>query len=384
MRMLRRLVPLAVAVCAAAGASVADAASGPAALTLRLADLAPGYFPLGGCDQDSLEYYAPKGRFRPQPGCVIEFVRAWTAPGVAPGPGTVLSAAVTYQRAAAPRAALREPDAFASVVFDPAPEDFEVVAPAPAIGDEAVLLRVVDGSYAVVWRSGSTLAAVLAGRSLIGRRRDTADVDLRAATLQLAAAQQARIATPTPLRRADNDASEVAFDDPGLDLPIWWLGRKLPQRGALPALRFGGGMPAGIFGSDRDLGPILFYGRRDSRAEVLIVLAQPEILHRPALRRDLRRMRRDRCNLIRRLTLRRGRATIFQRSPRCPKLDVRKTADAFADTNAVVVLPGVVALVSADECVSCSGPVSRYESIAGMRRIVRALRQREPRDPATP
>jgi hypothetical protein len=75
---------------------------------------------------------------------------------------------------------------------------------------------------------------------------------------------------------------------------------------------------------------------------------------------------------------------LFHRSPRCPKLDVRKTPDALDDVTAIVRLPGVVAIVAADDCVSCHGPVSRYESIAGMRRIVRALRPREPRAVGAP
>lgn len=375
-RRLRTALLTLAAALLAGPAPAADAAPGPAALTLRLTDLAPGYFPLGGCDGYSLQYYAPKGHFRPQPGCMIEFARAWTEPGAAPGPGTVLSAAVAYDRTAAPQAALREPGAFASVAFDPAPEDFEVVAPAPTIGDEAVLLRIVDGSYAVVWRSGSTLAAVLAGRLVGSRRPDTADVDLRAAALQLAVAQQARIAIPTPLRPADNDGSEVAFDDPGLDLPIWWLGRTLPRRGELPALRLAGGLPSALI--DERLGPVMVYGHRGARADVVVVLAPPRLLQRPAMRRELRRRRRDRCSQIRHVALRDGRATIFQRSPRCPKLDVRKSPDALTDTTAVVVLHGVVALISADDCTNCHDPVSRYESIEGMRRIVRALRPREP------
>jgi hypothetical protein len=102
------------------------------------------------------------------------------------------------------------------------------------------------------------------------------------------------------------------------------------------------------------------------------------------MRRRLRRLRRDPCSQIRRVAVRDGRATIFQRSPRCPKLDERKTPDALTDTTAVVVLRGVVVLADADDCTSCHGPVSRYESIEGMLRIVRALRPREPRGMALP
>jgi hypothetical protein len=374
-RRARLLVPLAV--CALALTAVPAPAAAPAAsaLTLRLVDLPPGYgTPFGRCDDSP-----PLGDVVPLVrACKIEFVRYWTAPGATPGPAVVTSAAIVFTSAQRAESALDDPLNAASLAFDPASDDFEVAGPAPAIGDEAVLLRASDGRVVVVWRSGPVLATLLVGNGFVRR-----PVDLQTA-LALAAKQQARIAAPTPLPPTD-DGSEVALDDPGLDLPVWWLGRELPRRGALPGLRFAGSVPGDLFGSDRhDLGPMLFYGRRDSRADVVLQLARPSLLHRPAMRRELRRMRQDRCNLLRRVTLRDGRATIFQRSPRCPKLDVRKTADALADSTAVVVLPGLVALVLADGCVSCRGPVSRYESIAGMRRIARALRPREPRGLTTP
>ena len=75
----------------------------------------------------------------------------------------------------------------------------------------------------VVWRSGNTLAAVMAA----GRSRE---VDDGTAAL-LAQRQQARIARPTPLKAVDNYDAEVALENPALDLPVYWLGRNFKTGG---------------------------------------------------------------------------------------------------------------------------------------------------------
>lgn len=360
-----------------AGATWASAAPAPQALTLRVTDLDPGYVPFGRCESEPALVEAVRFANR---NCIIQFMRIWTAPQSDSDPPVVASAAAVFESPQRAAATLAHPRYVASLAFDTNREDLEVVAPATALGDEIVALRGADGSAVVLWRSGAVLAGLWADQSW--QNRDRASVP---ATLALAVKQQARIASPTPLPRDDSDYRELALDDPGLDLPVWWLGRELPRRGALPGLRLVGSWPNDFIGSGRrDFGPALFYGRRGSEANVLLQLARHSLLRRPAMRRELRRMRQDRCNLVRRVTLRDGHATIFQRSPRCPKLDLRKTPDALNDTTAVVVLPGVVAVVLADDCVSCQGPVSRYESIAGMCRLVHALRLREPQDIALP
>lgn len=375
--MSRPITTLALALALlVAGAASAGAEFAPRDLTLRLTDFPPGYAVLVPTCSDQ----APIADLAPGTGhaCEMDFWHVWTASGTGSDPAMVISTVLVLPSAERAATALADPLDVASLAL-PEFEQPRIVSPAPAIGDEAVLLRGADGSAAVLWRSGPVLAGLLADAALIRHR--TIDVQT---TLNLATLQQARIAAPTALQPGDNEGGAVPLDDPGLDLPIWWLGRELPGRGALPELRFVGSIPGNLFGDVEDAGPILFYGRRHSRAQVTLALVRPRFMHRPAVRRDLRRMRHSRCYPLRRLTLRGGRATIFQRSPRCRKLDERKTPNALDDTTAVVTLPGVVAIVAADDCVSCHGPVSRYESIAGMRRIVRALRLREPRAVATP
>jgi hypothetical protein len=46
------------------------------------------------------------------------------------------------------------------------------------------------------------------------------------AAAAFAARQQAHIAKPTPLTAADNYDGEVALENPSLDLPVYWLGRR--------------------------------------------------------------------------------------------------------------------------------------------------------------
>lgn len=369
--MIRPITTLALTLTLlAAAAASAGAELAPRDLTLRLTDFPAGY----SASPQTCGSGAPIADMAPRTGrgCEIYFWHVWTSPDTRLVPLMVISTVLVLPSANSAARTLADPLHAASLAL-PYLEDPTLAEPTPALGDEAVLLHGADGSAAVLWRSGPVLAGLLADRSL--RRHSPMDVQ---ATVDLATAQQARIAAPTRLSPTDNAGGAVALDDPGLDMPVWWLGHELPRRGSLPALQLTGSLSVQIFGRSRDLGPILFYGRLGSRANVWLQLARPSILRRSAMRRDLRRMRRDRCYLIRRLTLRRGRATIFQRSPRCPKLDVRQTADALDDTTAVVVLPGVVAIVVADDCGDCHGPVSRYESIAGMLRIVRALRLREP------
>jgi antitoxin (DNA-binding transcriptional repressor) of toxin-antitoxin stability system len=381
LRTRRLLLPLAACVLAlGVTATPATAASAdPAQLVLRLPDLPAGY---GLLSRECSRRETPLSDLAPSAdrSCESYFARFWTTPDMQPGPAVVISAAVVLKTAQRAAVAFEDPRHVASLLSELDREDFNVVEPAPAIGDEAVLLRATDGSAVVVWRSGPVLAALLAAPGRHARN----DINLQA-TIALATAQQTRIAAPTPVRPADNDSSEVALDNPGLTLPVWWLDRELLRRGKLPALRLLTSVPSGLFDdAGPDFGPTLLYGHAGARSDVVLTLVRPSLLRRPAMRRYLRRMRRDPCSMVRHVARSDGRATIFQRSPRCPKLDVRETPDALDDTTAVVVLPGVVVFAYADACVSCRGPVSRYESIAGMRRIVKALRLREPSESTTP
>lgn len=203
-----------------AALSVLLAASAPAGavvpkdLALRLTDLGPGYSVEDEtCDPATLYDDGPSQILEQigalhHTGCRIGFWRAWKAPGAPAGPLGVSSHVFVFDSTDGPEAALTHPQTVVAYLSGDAPE---MVPPAPAIGDEAVLLhgdmqRVGRRSWwsaTVLWRSGSVLAAV----RTISRRN--ADASTQAA-LRLAAVQQARIASPTPLGSDDNDDAEVA------------------------------------------------------------------------------------------------------------------------------------------------------------------------------
>ncbi len=109
---------------------------------------------------------------------------------------------------------------------------------------------------------------------------------------------------------------------------------------------------------------VLSYGRRMSDAYV--ELLEPGAPGKPAARRELRRFRRTGCNRSAPLPLASGRATVYWQARHCSSRRVAPFA--------VVEWAGAVAIVTAEP-----GP---YDSLAGMRAIVRALRIREPSDPA--
>ncbi|HMJ04221.1 MAG TPA: hypothetical protein VK506_14865, partial [Conexibacter sp.] len=214
-----RTLALLTAFVALLAAAAPASAARPEDLALRLADLGPGYLiPDESCVATRLRGDGTSrvvdriGRLGHR-GCEIEFWRAWVPPGAPAGPHGVSSHALVFDDAEGPELALTRPRTIVSFMYLPTREELEVVEPAPAIGDEAVLLRGPTERFrrrtwwsaVVLWRSGNVLAAV---EAIGGGSFDTS----AQATLRLAAAQQARIAAPTPLGPTDNDDAEVGLD----------------------------------------------------------------------------------------------------------------------------------------------------------------------------
>lgn len=242
----RRVLALALAATAFAlvGAPAAPAAAAPpdpAPLLLRLPDLGPGYAVQGagfsGANRSCAQIHFPTrhvprvlnqlGRFANR-GCTLTFERAWTAPGTNPGPEDVTSVAFAFDAVDGARAMLTHARAVAATMMGAPPRYLPLPRPAASIGDEAVRLRLrftvrrrQHTIVFVVWRSGSVVGLV----STSSMRAGNADAE---AAHRLATAQQARIATPTPLRAPVNDDRLVLLDDPGLAVPVMWLGERLP------------------------------------------------------------------------------------------------------------------------------------------------------------
>lgn len=252
------LVLTAMAVLAAgAFAALALAAGGSsrdeAAQLLRLGDLPLGYVtvelledrghvaecePLTDPDDTPAHMARFIERFHPR-GCIFGFQQLFGEPGGPPGPlliGTGVLDARSKAEADAGWAVA--PEMLGRLLGDHLPK------PAPAPVKIGSATRLFHGSARIaysgggrepltflVWRSGQTLAAVMAA----GRSRGVDD----AAVGLLARRQEARIAKPTPLRPSENYDAEVALENPALDLPVYWLGRHFKTgHGVAPANLF--------------------------------------------------------------------------------------------------------------------------------------------------
>jgi hypothetical protein len=260
----------------------------------------------------------------------------------------------------------------------------------PGLGEEAAMFYVPD-SFAlgrggwpgviVVWRQGHVMGVI----NLVGLRE-------RRATkvgFALARRQAQRIAKPTPVPRGANDDRDVALDDPGLPVPVYWLGRRFDPGKRLPR--------STLYDSERNLQPeegfemaasIAYAGRRGG---VNLDLWKP--------RRWARFRRSDighgfwdsPCARRRVVPLARGHAEIFAGFPprerdapqpvpagavasdataaRCPKR--RRTGFV-----AHVYLPRVVVAVDMPNCFrGCWDPGS-YSSFKGLTAVARGLRLR--------
>jgi hypothetical protein len=254
----RRLLPALAALALAAGlATLALAAGGSnrheAAQLLRLTDLPLGYLtvelledrghiaecePLTDPEDTPARMLKFVRRFHPQ-GCVFGFQQLFGEPGAEPGPLAIGTGVLDARsRAEADAAWAVVPEMLGRLLGDQAPTP----GPAPAkIGSATRLFhaaaRIYYGSGKrtaitfLVWRTGNTLAAVMAA----GRSREVDD----ATVAVLARKQQERIAKPTPLRPIENYDAEVALENPAVDLPVYWLGRDFHPPGGLPELRLG-------------------------------------------------------------------------------------------------------------------------------------------------
>jgi hypothetical protein len=364
---VRALILLAT-VSALLAASAPAGAVVPADLALRLTDLDPGYVvddetcePTTFYDDGPSDFLKQVGDLH-HVGCRISFHRVWKTPGTPPSPLGVSSYVFEFDSADGPQAALTRPRDAVAFLSGSVPE---VVQPAPAVGDEAVLLhgkmpfpvRHPWWSTIVLWRSGNVLAAV--------QTTSRSDAGLQAA-LRLAAVQQARIASPTPLSPDDNDDAEVGLDAPDLRLPIYWLGHDLAARGRLPGLSL---HLSESLTSRRTEAVYMAYGRGD---EIVVTLMRPSVLRRPVFRHGFRRLARDPCTRRERVALASGHATIWSRhGGRC-----HAKADA---TFAIARLSGVVVLLGLDAEQPVTPSVARYATRTGMLRLMRALHRREPR-----
>ncbi|HEX7290890.1 MAG TPA: hypothetical protein VF250_07135 [Conexibacter sp.] len=370
------LLPLAVALPAALPAAASAATLAPETLTLRLPDLGPNFELVSDrCDERSGEERWWPGtlpslaRRFPHHGCVVVFAKSWSAPQLPPRPAYATSAAFAFADASGPVAALQRPRQIAAHVLHAKRRDLAPLMASAAVGDELRAFRFSGDpqpGVVVLWRSGPVLALVLAGGP-------ASDRTTRAA-LQLATAQQTRIASPTPLLPSDLDDVEVPLDNPRLGVPVVWLGRTLPASDGRPALSLGG-----VDSSEFDPRAELWYGYRGHPSAVDIALSE-----RRPLPRSLRGPARAPLCLRRYETGIPGLHAVIYGGPK-PDFSRRRCGTAPPVVfGAAAFFRGVVVDIDGAACFPCAPRSAPFNSPAGMRAVLRALRVRPPRPLPTP
>lgn len=350
---------------------------------LRLHDLPPGYFPLNFSEGSDFELICETldppepqpalasfiRRFLPE-GCMGTYLRVYRVPGSPPSAQLVGTGALDAGSPEGAKAGFAlAPQILRLITEDETPKGVPTTA---VVGDATRLLhwpRVPSvlgkghrpGSF-LVWRSGNVVATVLASAGSFQASDRIAE--------ELARLQQAHIEDPTPYTRAERNTSEVGLDDPALKLPVYWLGRNFAPGHGLPVARLEYGADA-RYDSERLPGEKLQL-RYSHNLELsawtkagwkrfLATRPAEEILTQPCLESiDL--------------PLPNGRATIFTGHVEGFRPCLPRSPKRFF---AIVRMGGLVTAVNIDTCRDCPARVrGTYNSLAGMKAAVRALRLR--------
>ena len=358
-------------------------------LLLRLHDLPPGYllfgpslieFPLSGIDCESLEPAEPRPRlatflaqYSPA-GCLALYQRLFRVPGAGPAPlavGTGALDAGSVEGAEAGLAVSRE--LLSHLLGDELPRE---VRPPATVGDASRLYRWDQGdlfepdegsSTFMVWRSGSVVAAIFVAGGRAGANGTIA--------VELARRQQQRIETRTPYTPIEQDDTEVALDDPALEVPVHWLGRDFVAGHGLPPLRLLRTSSTTVRALNAPRASMSYIDNRnlDGDAITLDIWSREQWRHLRAKRGRLPASLR--CATTRKPQIPNGRAMMYAGFERIPGACPNQGPRAYT---ARIYLPRVVVTVETFRiCAICAeagkGP---YNSFRGMATIARGLEPR--------
>jgi hypothetical protein len=382
----------------------ADAASrhGPnqTRLILRLNDLPAGYLKLDLQEEQGERVFCSRlhhvedtpaaiarlvDRFHPK-GCVGAYYRLFTVPGQPSGPLVVGTGVLSMDSDGAADAAWDAvPELLARLTNGRRPRAVPI---AEEIGTATELLharetprfypiyrKVGPRASFLVWRSGNTLATIMAiGESF-------ADIDN--AAVELARRQQEHIRNPTRYTLADRFDGEVPLDDPAIDVPVYWLGRNFRPGAGLPDNRLFDSYFTG------KATPETFDGFAEGPSAPLGIRYQNIRLDTwtPAAWRVFARSKTSKaitswkCTQTRAIALPEGTATIFgaykENLERCPD-EAPRAFTAWVDVG------GVKVVVNAPPAPDFIEVVNPYGSFAGMEAIVRGLTLRPPQFSSPP
>jgi hypothetical protein len=351
-------------------------------LVLRLNDLPHGYFPFF-LEGSNFEFTCePLDPSEPQPalanfikrysprGCIGIYVRFYRVPGLVSHAEMVGTAALDAGSIQAAEAGF----AVAPEILDELTEDetAEEIATTATVGDATRLFHWQNapsffnhsrrvGSF-LVWRSGDVLGTVLASAGSL----ETSD---RIAG-ELARRQQEHIEAPTPYTRAERNASEVGLDDPALTLPVYWLERSFKPGHGLPVARFESGGTAHYFGEGLTAAKVELQYSKGLSLSSWTKAGWRRFLASP----DGREIFAERCLKSTDVAVPSGSARIYTGHVAGFRPCAAGSSRRFF---AVVHLGGVVVGVRISGCRDCPEPPrGTYNSLAGMKAVVRALRLR--------
>lgn len=249
-------------------------------------------------------------------------------------------------------------------------DELPAEAPAPeTIGEETRLFHIADfpifadehpQASLLAWRSGDVLAAIFvqAGDEAVNDRE----------AVELARAQQQRIENPAPYTPAERYDREAGLEDPSIQVPIYWLGRAWP-----PARLIGGGavgtMVDGLPGQKLGV-----YYSDGIRLATWTATGWKWF----SKTREGSQMIGWHCTEAKKVSLAEGSATLYAAYAKDFKTCPRKVPPRHF---AVAELGDAVVTVNFLSCRTCN-PIdydTPYNSTAGMRAIVKALKPWSPR-----
>lgn len=361
-------------------------------MVLRRPDLPPGYGNgyLGeGRGDDGLFCEAfSRSSDRPDPvarfartyrakGCIAAYISRFTIPGQEPVAPVVFSGVMALGSAAAADGAWDLVPTMLGRLL-PGGHPPPVVKTSVRIGAQTRLFHTAQLRYPflirgrqkasfLVWRSGNTVAAIVAtGASFAVDDRVVAE---------LAPFQQSHVRKPTPYTTAERSDAEVGLDDPAIDIPVYWLGRTFRPGGSLPDNR--------LFASgfSEKAAPETHEGFAEGPyaplnviyANIRLGIWTPETWSVFTASKTSRAITAWKCTRVRTVPLAEGSATIYggykKNFQRCPG-EAPKAFTAWVDVG------GVKVVVNAPPAPDFIETVNPYGSFKGMEAIVRALRLR--------
>jgi hypothetical protein len=368
---------LALVLLAASGAHAlsepsGDLVAGSEETVLRLHDLPPGYqIGYSSCGPSSPPEEASNRLIRryakwivehwPE-GCDYQYEQVFRVPGLGPAPPQVETTTLNTPSEEAAANGFKLLNALLTRFWKEGDQGKVQIPPSgvPARLFHAEIAlneggKIRPGSF-LFWRHGK-LIGVVGAAGMNPRRNDQA-------ALHFAQIQQQRMEAPTPYTEAERDDTEVWLDDPGLKFPVYWVGRRfapgqgLPAADLLDAFSTERGELAGAKLRLDYIGFSLHIWTRQSWKQF-----QRSSFGKPKLNGP--------CARTTEVELERGRAVVYagyglRRQGACPR---RPPVRHWAIARIGDVVIGVNLVI----CAFCERGEDPYNSVRGMKAIVRAL-----------